>query len=109
MATMARRLVSDELWDWETAAVSEPSGSTAQSHPDAAARGRDPGRARPPPASPPPAACALRRPRLPLARGPPRVASARHPGQDRVAEEPARLRTRHQALGGRAHDRLAAP
>ena len=52
---------------------------------------------------------ALRRPCLPLARGPSRTPPARHPGEDRPAEERAWLRAWTRASGGRAHDRLATP
>ena len=50
-------------------------------HPDAPAGRRRPARARPPRPPAPPTAHALRRPRLPLARGPARTASPRHPGK----------------------------
>src|ERR687888_379040 len=42
-------------------------------------------------------------------RGPARAAPARHPGEDRLAEERPRLRAGEEAVGDRAHDRLAAP
>ena len=78
-------------------------------HAVAPARRRDPARARPTRPSPAAAAQPVRRSRLPLARGPARAPSPRHPGEDRMAEERPWLRARPKALGGRAHDRLAAP
>lgn len=65
--------------------------------------------ARPPRQAPPPTETAVRRPRLPLARRAARAAQAWDPGEDRLAEERPRLRARQEALGRRAHDRLAAP
>jgi len=61
-------------------------------HADAPARRRDPARARPPRPPPSPTAQAVRRPGLPLARGPARAPSPRHPGEDRLAEDRPRLR-----------------
>ncbi len=52
---------------------------------------------------------ALRRPRLPLARGTARAATPPHPGEDRRSQDSARLRARQTTLGCRAHDRLAPP
>src|SRR5262249_29994585 len=69
---------------------------------------RDPAGARTPGPTPAPAAQPLRRPRLPLAREPRRAAPPPHPGEDRLAEERPRLRARDEAMGRRAHDRLAA-
>jgi hypothetical protein len=73
------------------------------------ARRRDPASARTarPAASPP--AEPVRRPRLPVARRTQRTAPPSHPGEDRVGEERARFRTGNEALGRRAHDRLAPP
>ena len=78
-------------------------------HPADPAGGCDPAGARTARPTTPAARHALRRPRLPLARGPPTTPPTQHPGKDRLAEEPARLRAREEAMGGRAHDRLAAP
>ena len=70
---------------------------------------RDPARARAPGPATAPTAGAVRRPRIPLARRARRAASPAHPGEDRLAEERPRLWARDEALGRRAHDRLAAP
>src|SRR6266511_6007767 len=78
-------------------------------HRDDPAGRRDPAGARSPRPAAPSAAQAVRRPRLPLARRPPPAAAPPHPDEDRLAEERARLRTREEALGGRAHDCLASP
>jgi hypothetical protein len=75
----------------------------------APARGCDSARARQARASPAPTSPAARRRRLPLA--PPPSGAARpwdrrlHP----ATQTAARIGPRHRALGGRAHDRLAAP
>src|SRR5439155_2102702 len=51
----------------------------------------------------------LWRPRLPLARGPPAATPPADQDQGGVAQGPSRLGPRPPALGGRAHDLLAAP
>src|SRR6266852_752974 len=81
-----------------------------QRHPRAAAaRGRDPARARQTRPTPPPAAAAARRRRLSLPPPPPSAARPRHQRRDQPTEATTRLRPRQAALGRRAHDRLAAP
>ena len=78
-------------------------------HPADPPHRRDPARARAPGPATAPAAGAVRRPRIPLARRARRAPSPAHPGEDRLAEERPRLWARDEALGRRAHHRLAAP
>ena len=68
-------------------------------HPAATAHRRDPAGARPRRPTAAPTAAALWRPCLPLARESPRAAPPPPPGEDRLAEERARLRAGDEALG----------
>ena len=76
--------------------------------PVASTRRRDPAGARPSRPTAAQAAQPVRRPCLPLARGPWRAAPPPYPDKDRLAEEWTRIRPWDEAMGRRAHDLLAA-
>jgi transposase len=100
----------DRLWPRHAADGRAHRRQPQRHHADDSARGRDPTGAWTARPSASPTEAALRRPRLPLTReGRNRAAPPAHPDEDRRSQEPTRLRTREAALGGRAHDRLAAP